>query len=47
MARTVPSVVIALAMLMLAGSAAAQESSDPRVRLREGVKRESLDADGQ
>lgn len=47
MARTVPSVVIALAMLMLAGSAAAQESSDPRVRLREGVKREALDADGQ
>ena len=48
MSRVVSWMVIPLAMLVLAGSASAQDpSSDPRVRLREGVKRDALDAEAQ
>jgi 4-carboxymuconolactone decarboxylase len=46
--RALSWAVLPVAMLVLGGSALAQESStDTRVRLREGVTREALDAEGQ
>jgi 4-carboxymuconolactone decarboxylase len=48
MRRIVSWAAVPLAVLLLAGTALAQEApSDPRVRLREGVKREVLDPEGQ
>ena len=48
MSRTVPWIVLPVAFLVLAGSALAQQpATDPRVQLREGLKRELLDPDAQ
>ncbi|OFW00742.1 MAG: hypothetical protein A3I61_19480 [Acidobacteria bacterium RIFCSPLOWO2_02_FULL_68_18] len=48
MSRVVCWIAVPMALVLLAGHARAQERSpDPRVRLREGVKRDDLDAEAR